>query len=63
MGFEEEGGDHTEVPPAAPNGPEQILVFAFAGRNESPVCQHNVGFEQVVYGQAVLAGKVAVAAA
>ncbi len=60
---EEERGDDAEVAAAAAHRPEQVRVLVRAGRHEPPVGQHDVGLEQVVDGQAALAGQVAEAAA
>ena len=60
---EEERGDDAEVAAAAAQRPEEIGVLRLAGGDEAAVGQHHVGLEQVVDGQAELAGEVAEPAA
>ena len=63
MQAERERGDHAEVSAAAAQRPEQVGVLGFGRRHHAAVGQHELGLQQVVDGQAVLAGQVAVAAA
>ena len=63
MQAEGERGDHAEVSAATAQRPEQVGVLRFGRRHHAPVGQHDLGLQQVVDGQAVLAGQVAVAAA
>jgi hypothetical protein len=60
---ERERGDDAEIAAAAAQRPEQVAVRGRAGRDERPVGEHDVGFEQVVDGQAETPGQVADAAA
>ena len=50
-----EGGDDAEVSAPAPQAPEQIRVLLGAGGQEPPISRDDVGGEQVVAGQPVLA--------
>src|SRR5579875_501519 len=51
-------GDDAEVAAAPTQGPEQIGIFLFAGMDKATVSQHNIGAEQVVYGESIFAGQV-----
>ena len=53
--LEEEAGDDAEIAAAAAQRPEQVGVLLLAGGDEAAVGQHDVGLEQIVDGQAVLA--------
>jgi hypothetical protein len=60
---EQERGDDAEVPSAATERPEQVRVLVVARADDVAVGQDDLGLEQVVDGQAALAGEVAEAAA
>lgn len=56
--LEHELGDHTEIPTTTPQGPEQIRIVLFVGCHKAPICQHDIGGEQVVDGKTVFARQV-----
>jgi hypothetical protein len=58
-----ERGDHAEVAAAAPDGPEQVRVFAFACRQELALGGNDVGGQKVVTGKPVRAQEPAQTAA
>ncbi len=51
------GGHYAEVAPAAAHPPEQIGVFAQAGREEASLGCHHINQTQIITGQAVFAGE------
>src|SRR2546426_145886 len=57
------GGDHAEVPAAAPEAPQEVRVLAGVDMAELAVSSDNIGGNQIVTGQAVLARQPADAAA
>ena len=61
--LEQEARHHAEIAAAAAQRPEQIGILRLARRDEAAVGQHDVGLEQVVDGEAVLARQIAGAAA
>ena len=61
--LEAERGDDAEVAAAAAQRPEEIGVLLLVRRDEAAVGEHDVGLEQIVDGQAELAGEMADAAA
>jgi hypothetical protein len=62
MGLEQEAGDNAEVPASAANRPEQIGMLTPACGDESSIGEHDIGLEQVINRQAVLAGQITRAA-
>src|SRR5208283_3997413 len=63
MQAEFEGGHYAEVSAAAADRPEQVAILARVGGYKPAVREHHVNREQVVDGEAVLAGEVADASA
>ena len=63
MRLEEEARHHAEVAAAAANRPEQIGMLALAGGHDAAIGKDDVGFEQVVDRQPVLAREIAGSAA
>ena len=63
MRLEQEARHDAEVAAAAAQRPEEVGVLALAGRDEAAIGQDDVGLEQVVDRQAVLAREVPGAAA
>ena len=63
MGLVEEARHNTEIPATATQRPEEFRVLRRTGGYQAPIRQHNIGLEQVVNGQAVLAREIAVASA
>ncbi len=61
--LQREGGDHTEVAGAAAQGAHQVGVTVVGRPDHRAVRQHHLGLDDVVAGQAPLAGEPAVAAA
>ena len=61
--LEQEAGDDAEVAAAAAQRPQQVGVLLLAGGDEAAIGQHDIGLEQIVDGQAVLARQVAMPAA
>jgi hypothetical protein len=55
--------DDAEVPAAAPQRPEQVLVLAVARSHSAPVGGDDLGGDEVVAGKAEAAGQVAHSAA
>ena len=60
---EEEGGDDSEVAAAAPDRPVEVGVLVRAGADALAAREHDLGLEQVVDRQPVLAGEMAETAA
>jgi hypothetical protein len=58
MQLELEGSNHTKVPAAAAQRPEQVRIFVGARRNELPVGQYDVRSQQIVDGEAVPARQI-----
>ena len=60
MRLEQEAGDDAEIAAAAAQRPEQVGILGLAGGHEAAVGKHDVGLEEVVDGQPVFAGQIAV---
>ena len=63
MSLEQEARDNAEIAAAATQAPVEIGVLGRVGGDEAAVGEHDIGFEQIVDGQAIFAGQVTRAAA
>ena len=63
MRLEQEGRDYAEVTAAATKRPKQVAILLGIRGDEPAVGQYDVGAEQIIDGQAALAGEMAQAAA
>jgi hypothetical protein len=63
VGPKQEAGHDAKVSAASSQAPEEIRVLGLIRRNETPICQHHIGLDQAVDGQAIFAGEVATPAA
>jgi hypothetical protein len=59
VGPKQEARHDAEVFAASSQSPEEIRVLSLIRGNEAPVCQHHIGLDQAVDGQAIFAGEVA----
>src|ERR1700722_18882378 len=63
MGAEEEAGYDAEVSASASERPEQVGVLRLGSGDKAAVGEHDIRLDQIVHSEAVLAAKIAVAAA
>jgi hypothetical protein len=63
VGPEQEAGDHAEVSASASERPEQVGVLLLGSGDKAAVGEHDVPLDQIVHSEAVLAAKIAMAAA
>ena len=62
MGPEQEAGHHAEIAAAAAKRPEEVRVYRLARSDKPTVGQHDVGLDQTIDGEPVLAAQIAVTA-
>ncbi len=63
MGLEQKTRDHTEVATTAAQGPEQVRMLVLVGGDQAAIREDDVGLQQVIDRQPVLARQVAGATA
>ena len=62
MSLEQKAGDDPEIPTTAAQAPEQIGVLRLAGSHDLAAGEHDIGLDEVIDGEAMLARQVTHAA-